>query len=63
MGLSAPQITYIMQALKAKGMDVEGCARLGCAAGSIAVEAVGANTALRSREQIYRRAGMQMDDR
>ena len=47
----------------AKGMDVEVCARLGCAAGSIAVEAVGANTALRSREQIYRRAGMQMDDR
>jgi len=46
-----------------KGMDVEVCAKLGCAAGSIAVEAVGANTALRNREQMFLRAGMHLDDR
>lgn len=47
----------------AKGMDTVTCARLGCAAGSIAVETVGANTALRSREQLFQRAGMLMNDR
>lgn len=41
-----------------KGMDAEECARLACAAGSIGVEVVGANTALRSVKQLFARAGI-----
>lgn len=44
---------------KARGWDIEKCAKFACAGGSIAVECTGANAAIQSETQVLKQMAIQ----